>query len=131
MATDNRALVERLLSAFEAKDLDAALACFADDALLFDPHYPTPEMRGKTAIRGGLEFMFTIVQQPGFTVRHFWTGDDDGALEVDTHHVLADGTEARFPQVFVFETGGGLIHRLQAYVPYPPPASPAEGEALV
>ncbi len=128
MSTDNQALVERLLKAFEAKDLDAALACFADDALLFDPHYPTPEMHGKAAIRGGFEFIFGIVKQPGFTIRHLWSGDQDGDFEVDTHHVLGDGTEVRFPQVFVFEMGDGLIRRLQAYVPYPPPA-PREGEA--
>jgi ketosteroid isomerase-like protein len=122
MSAENRALAERLLSAFEAKDLEAALACFADDALLFDPHYATPEMRGKAAIQRGFEFILGIVKQPGFSVRHFWTGDDDGALEVDTHHVLADGSEARFPQVFVFEVGDGLIRRLQVYAPYPPPA---------
>jgi len=129
MSPDNRVLVERLLKAFESKDLEAALACFADDALLFDPHYPTPEMRGKAAIRAGFEFIFGIVRQPGFTIRHFWTGDHNGALEVDTHHVLADDTEARFPQVFVFEIGDGLIRRFQAYVPYPPPA--AEGGVAV
>jgi DNA-binding SARP family transcriptional activator/ketosteroid isomerase-like protein len=121
--------VAQALEVCHASDLEAALACFADDALLFDPHYPTPEMRGKAAIRGGFEFIFGIVKQPGFTIRHFWTGDQDGALEVDTHHVLADGTEVRFPQVFVFEIGDGLIRRLQAYVPYPPPAPPAEGAA--
>ncbi len=86
-------------------------------------------MRGKAAIRAGFEFIFGIVKQPGFTIRGFWMGDHDDALEVDTHHVLADGTEARFPQVIVFEIGDGLIRRLQAYVPYPPPAPPAEGAA--
>ena len=129
MSSNNQELVERLLSAFEAKDLEAALACFADDAVLFDPHYPTPEMRGKASIREGFEFIFGIVEQPGFTIRRFWTGGHDGALEVDTHHVLADGTEARFPQVFVFEAGDGLIQRLQAYTPYPPPAASGEGGA--
>jgi ketosteroid isomerase-like protein len=129
MSTDNRELVEWVLRAFEAKDLEAALACFADDALLFDPHYPTPEMRGKAAIRGGFEFIFGIVKRPGFTIRHFWAGDHDSALEVDTHHVLGDGTEVRFPQVFVFEIGDGLFQRFQAYVPYPPPPAPAEGTA--
>ena len=129
MSADNRALVERLLSAFEAKDLEAALACFADDALLIDPHYPTPEMRGKAAIRAGFDFIFTIVKQPGFSIRHFWTGDDDGALEVDTHHVLADGSQARFPQVFVFEMGDGLVRRLQVYAPYPPPERGEGGAA--
>jgi hypothetical protein len=43
---------------------------------------------------------------------------------VDTHHTLADGTKLAFPQVFVGEIDSdGLLRRLQAYLPYPPPAA--------
>jgi ketosteroid isomerase-like protein len=116
-------LVEQLLRAVETKDIEAVLACFADDAVFFDPHYPTPEMRGKVAIRQGLEFAFSVLKQPGFAIRHFWAAENDGALEVDTHHVMQDGVEAHFPQVFVFEMRGDLLGRFQSYVPYPPPAA--------
>ena len=34
-------------------DKEAAIAAFADDASIFDPHYPQPLMRGKAAIRAG------------------------------------------------------------------------------
>ena len=125
MSNDNRALIERLLRAFEAKNRQETLDCFAEESLLFDPHYPDPAMQGKAAIQQGLEFAFGIVKQPGFEIRQFWSQGQSGAVEVDTHHILQDDSEVRFPQVFVFETQNGLFTRFQAYVPYPPPAGQA------
>ncbi len=122
MTTDNRALIERLLRAFEAKNIQETVDCFAEDGLLVDPHYPEPTMRGKAAIQQGLEFAFGMLKQPGFEIRHMWSHDQSGAVEVDTHHRLQDDSEARFPQVLVFETQNGLFTRVQLYVPYPPPA---------
>jgi len=113
--------VQQVFGTFEAKDLEAVMACFADDAVLFDPHYPVPEMRGNDAIRRGLAWGLGNMKQPGFTVRHLWVSGETAAVEVDTHHVFKGGIEARFPQVFVIESRDGLITRLQAYPPYGPP----------
>jgi len=70
--------------------------------------------------------VFTLVEQPGFTVRHAFSSADDptvASVEVDTHHVFADGTVRDFPQVFVAEfDADGLLRRLRSYPPYPPPA---------
>ena len=121
MATHAQSIIQGLLLAFERKDIDAAMAYFADGAVVYDPHYPTPEMRGKDAIRQNFTGGFSMIQQPGFTIRSAWVNDDSGAVEVDTHHTFPNGAEARFPQVFVFETADGLLTRLQAYTPYPPP----------
>lgn len=124
MTTDSRVLVETLLRAFVEKNLKSALDCFADDALFIDPHYPEPHMQGKAAIQEGFQFTFNILKKPGFTIRHFWGNENNGALEVDTHHIFQDDNEVRFPQMFAFELRDGLLTRFQAYVPYPPP-SPA------
>ena len=125
MALIDRAAVEQLFAAFAAKDLDVVMALFAEDAVVFDPHYPTPLMAGKAAIRSGFEWAFVGLQQPGFTIRNFWAGENNAAVEVDTHHVMMGGLELNFPQAFVLEWRDGLIGRLQAYVPYLPPAPPA------
>jgi ketosteroid isomerase-like protein len=122
MTNDNRALVDRMLRAFEAKDMQETLACFTEEALLIDPHYPNSVMQGKAAIQEGLEFAFGMLKQPDFEIRHFWSQNHTGALEVTTRHVFQDGTEAKFQQVFVFETQNGLFTRFQVYVPDPPPA---------
>lgn len=113
--------VEGLIAAFERRDLEAVLAFFAEEAVLYDPHYPVPEMRGKAAIRRGFEWAFGNLERPGFTVRRLWAAGDSGAVELETHHVFKGGMELKIPQVFVFETRAGLITRLQAYVPYGPP----------
>ncbi len=125
MSLANRSAVESLFAAFVAKDLNTVMAQFAADAVMYDPHYPTPLMAGKAAIRSGLEWAFRGMQQPGFTIRNFWAGENNAAAEVDTHHVMLGGLELNFPQAFVFEWRDGLVTRLQAYVPYPPPPMPA------
>ncbi len=114
------AVVERLMEAFMALDLEASLDCFTDDAVVYDPHYPVPRMEGIEAIRRGFAWGIGNMEKPGFTVRHFWTDGESGAVEVDTHHVFKGGMELNFDQVFVFETKDGKITRLQSYVPYPP-----------
>jgi ketosteroid isomerase-like protein len=40
MTTATQSPLHDLLTAFQAKELDAALACFANDAVFVDPHYP-------------------------------------------------------------------------------------------
>ncbi len=116
-----RAYVERALDTVMALDVEGTMALFADDALLFDPHYPVPAMKGKAAIRQGLEWGMGSMQKMGFVIRGFWTTGDSAVVETDTHHVLKGGMKLDFPQVFVIETCDGKISRWQSYVPYPAP----------
>jgi len=113
-------LTQGLIAAFEARDLPAALAFFADDAVVIDPHYPQPVMKGKVAIQQGFRWAFTNMKKPGFTVLHTWEENCIGAIEVDTHHVFRGGMKLSFQQVFVCETRDGKITRLQSYLPYAP-----------
>ena len=123
-----RPLIDRLFRAYEAKDKTAALACYADDVVLVDPHYPGARMEGKAALADSVDWAFENARSLGFTVRHVFleVGDADdverAVVEVDSHHVWADGTEARFPQLFVFEARDGLVTEVRAYQMYPPPA---------
>ncbi len=122
MSPTLREIVERPFAVAEAKDLDAFLACFTDDAVLMDPHYPTPRMVGKAAIAEGLRWGFSGMKQFGFTVMNYFESEDGqrAAIEMATHHVLKSGMKLNFSQVFVIETRDGLITRLQAYEPYGP-----------
>ena len=114
-------ILEGLMVAFEAKDLEGVMDCFTEDALFFDPHYPVPRMEGTAAIRQGMEWGLGNLEKAGFTVRHFWSNEDTGAVELDTHHRFKGGMEAKFDQVFIFEVQDGKLKRLQSYVPYSPP----------
>jgi ketosteroid isomerase-like protein len=117
----NRGMIDNLLNAFVSKDLEQVLAFFAEDALVYDPHYPVPEMKGKIAIRRGLEWGLGNMKKPGFLIRKCWLDDNSAVIEVDTHHIFKGGMELKFPQIFVIETREGYVTRLQAYEPYPPP----------
>ena len=117
-----REIMEATFKALERGDKEATIAAFADDAVLFDPHYPVPDMRGKEAIRKGLDWGFGSMRQFGFVpVKVFESADGkSAAFEVDTHHVLKNGIKLDFPQVFFVEVEDGKITGLRAYEPYGP-----------
>jgi ketosteroid isomerase-like protein len=123
MTSTLRTLVEHTFAVVEAKDLDAVLACCADDAVFLDPHYPVPRMAGKAAIAEGLRWGFSNMQKMSFPIVNYFedaTGQK-AVVEVATAHVLSTGMKLDFPQVFVIEARDGRITRLQAYEPYGPP----------
>ncbi len=121
MKTDPEALIRQLFTVLEARDLPAALAMFSDDAVIYDPHYPIPTMKGTAAIERGLTWGLGTLSQMGFTVNRVWVDGTHCAVEVDTHHVLNNGMKLDFEQVFLFETQGDRITHLRSFVPYPPP----------
>lgn len=123
MSTPLRALVERAFAAVEAKDLEASLQVFAEDAIFIDPHYPSPVMTGKAAITDGLRWGFGGIKQFGFKIVNYFESADgqQAAVEMATHHVLQNGRHLQFPQAFFIEAQDNLITRLQAYEPYGPP----------
>ncbi len=121
MGDDNRTLIEQLFERMMVHDLDGVMALLADDAVIYDPHYPFPTMQGEAAIEYGLAWALDTLVKPGFVVRQVWLEGNNGAVAVDTHHVLKGGQEVEFEQVFLFETRDGQISRLRSFVPYRPP----------
>ena len=110
-----------MLDAFMRKDIDAALQFFADDALLIDPHYPEPRMKGRVAIERGLRWGLSSLEKPGFSIRNRARAGEIEFFECDTKHKLSLGPTIAFDQVFVVETRDGKITRMQGYEPYPAP----------
>lgn len=113
-------LAQRLITAFEAKDMSAIMDCFANDAIMIDPHYPQAKMEGKAAITQGISWTFSSMIKPSFTIKHMWFDEQSAAIEVDTHHLFKGGMVIDVPQTFVIETRAGLITRLQSYPSYKP-----------
>ena len=122
MSTPLRTLIERNFAAVEAKDLEAVLQCFAEDAVMIDPHYPSPVMMGKAAITDGLRWAFQGMKRFGFTMVGYgeWADGQRAAVEMATHHVLQTGIHLQFPQAFFIDAQNGQITRIQAYEPYGP-----------
>jgi ketosteroid isomerase-like protein len=115
-------LVVRTFTTLEAKDLEAMMSLFADDAAVIDPHFPIPQMQGKAAIREAFREAISGMQSFGYTIVNYFESENGqgAAVETATHHVVRQGMKLNFPQVFIFETADGRITRLQAYEPYGP-----------
>lgn len=115
-------LVQNALDALVSGDLDAAMNHFAEDAVLFDPHYPYAEMRGKPEIRQGLEWAYEGMKSMSFKPLRFFTSDDGAScvVELDTHHVPKAGNPLDFAQVFVVDTKDGAITSMRSYLPHGP-----------
>ncbi|WP_156891601.1 nuclear transport factor 2 family protein [Agromyces subbeticus] len=123
MPTPVQHLVESMFAGVEALDVDAATAQMRDDIVLYDPHYPYPDMAGIAAVREGLAWAFTQMSSMRFDIER-WFFDADGTsvvVETSTHHVLKmGGKRLDFPQVFVIDTDGERITKMRAYEPYGP-----------
>jgi ketosteroid isomerase-like protein len=114
---------QKLIEAVMAKDIDAALATFADDAVLIDPHYPEPRMKGRVAIERGFRWSLGSLDKPGFSIRNTASSGDISFFEVDTRHRLKIGLTVAFDQVFVVETREGRIRAYRLLNPIQRPAS--------
>ena len=112
----------KLLDALMAKDQTRMFEILAEDAVLFDPHYPQPLMKGHAEIKAGNDFAFGLLKKMHWTVLRSWESGDSAVLEVDTDHEMVNGMMLTPKQVFVVDVKDGRITRWQSFVPYPPPA---------
>jgi ketosteroid isomerase-like protein len=79
-------------------------------------------MQGKATIRKGFGEAMSGMRSFGYTIVNYFESENGqgAAVETATHHVLKQGMERNFPQVFIFEVADEHITRLQAYEPYGP-----------
>ncbi|ANJ28076.1 nuclear transport factor 2 family protein [Agromyces aureus] len=135
MSAPVQQLVESMFAGVQALDIERATAGMADDIVLFDPHYPYPDMVGIVAVREGLTWAFTQMASMRFDVDRWFFGADgtSAVVETSTHHVLKMGSKRLdFPQVFVIDTrteasGERRITKMRAYEPYGPHGSTGFG----
>ena len=115
-------LVTHTFATVEAKDLDAMMSVFAEDAVLIDPHFPTSRMQGKAVITKAMGEAMSGMRSFGYTIVNYCESQNGqcAAVETATHHVMKQGMKLNFPQVFIFDVADGRITRMQAYEPYGP-----------
>ena len=69
-------LVIRTFATVEAKDLEAMMSLFADDAVVIDPHFPTLRMQGKAAIREGFRGTMSGMGSFGYTIVNYFESEN-------------------------------------------------------
>ncbi len=115
-------LVTHTFTSVEAKDLDAMMSVFAEDAVLVDPHFPAVRMQGKAVITKAMSEAMSGMRSFGYTIINYCESQNGqcAMVETATHHVMKQGMKLDFPQVFIFDVADGRITRMQAYEPYGP-----------
>jgi uncharacterized protein (TIGR02246 family) len=108
-ATD---VVQRQLDAYNARDLERFVECFADDARCFDLGRPQPTLEGKDAIRARYQALFAASPQLHSRVVHRTAF---GRAVIDHEHITGrNGSSDVFEIVAIYEVEDGLIRRFHA-----------------
>ena len=117
-----RKTMDGVIEAIESKDVDLLLNYFADDAVLFDPHFPVSNMEGKSLIRCSYNWAFLSVKELCISIEREFTSSDgqSGVFELRTKYRSQTGRQQTFFQMFILEMKNDKILRLQVYTPSAP-----------
>jgi len=100
-------LVERQAKAWEAADVDAALADFASDALFISPGGC---WQGQAAIRTAINAFFADAGEVKVQIRRVFVDDNQGAAEWTwSERRYADGNRHTAEDAIIFELQAGKI----------------------
>jgi ketosteroid isomerase-like protein len=114
--TEPQALVERLVKATNEHDLDALVACFAEDYANETPTHPSRSFRGREQVRRNWEQIFANVSDLRSTVL---TQTVDGATawtEWEMTGTRRDGSTHHMRGVIVFGVGAGVAQWARFYL---------------
>jgi ketosteroid isomerase-like protein len=113
---DPRATVERLLLATNQHNLDALVACFAEDYVNETPAHPARGFRGRAQVRRNWAQIFTSVQDIATRIlasavegRTVWT-------EWEMSGTRQDGTCHHIRGIVIFGVGDGLLQWARFYL---------------
>jgi ketosteroid isomerase-like protein len=114
--TEAEVLVARLEQATNEHDLDALVACFAEDYENETPAHPARGFRGREQVRRNWEQVFAfvpdlraIVVASAFDGQTAWT-------EWEMHGTRRDGTPHRMAGVIVFAVERGVAQRARFFL---------------
>jgi ketosteroid isomerase-like protein len=102
-------VVERLLLATNAHDLEGIAACFADDYALESPLHPARSFRGKEQVRRNWTQILRAI--PDVQARVFRSATHEGSVwtEWEMSGTRPDGGKHLMRGVFIFGVSDGLL----------------------
>ncbi len=112
------ATLKALLEAFNAHDIDAVMAFFADDCELDMPKGPEPwgqRLSGKEAVRKGLLSRFEGLPDVHYGEDRHWVSGNFGASEWLLTGTTTSGEKLRVRGVDLLEFRDGRIVRKDSY----------------
>jgi ketosteroid isomerase-like protein len=110
------ALVDRLVAATNAHDLDALVACFGDDYVNDTPAHPGRGFEGNDQVRRNWEQIFSWVPDIHVAVLATATDGDDIWSEWEMRGTRKDGSAHLMRGVIIFTVRGNLARRGRFYL---------------
>jgi len=110
--------LKRLLGAFNAHDIDAVMAFFADECVLEMPRGPHPwgqRMEGREHVRDGLASRFTGLPDAHYGEDRHWVAGDRGCSEWLLTGTGLDGSRIEVRGCDLFEFANGKITRKDSF----------------
>lgn len=108
--------IDRLMGATNRHDLDALVACFAEDYVNETPAHPARGFRGRAQVRRNWEQIFAFV--PDIEAQVIRSSVDGEVVwsEWEMHGTRRDGTAHRMAGVIVFGVIDDLIYWARFYL---------------
>jgi len=114
-ADNHPAVLERLLRAVNARDLDALVSCFAADYVNETPVHPQRRFRGNEQVRRNWTQIFAIADFRADVPRHSLDGDQLWT-EWEMSGTRADGAPFLMRGVVIFGVDGDTIRSARFYL---------------
>ena len=108
--------IDRLVGATNRHDLEALVACFAEDYVNETPAHPARGFRGQAQVRRNWEQIFAFVPDIEAEVIHSSVDGDSVWTEWAMRGTRRDGTAHRMSGVIVFGVVDDLIHWARFYL---------------
>lgn len=119
MKTPARQIVDKMLTAFEAKDVAAVVATFSDDAELIyhgTQVMPAAKFKGKEGAQMFFEFNINALDVVFFTPNQF-VEEGNTVIVLGKEHFISkqDGTHLKNAWVQVYTLNKGLIAKMEEF----------------
>jgi ketosteroid isomerase-like protein len=111
-----RALVGRLLQATNDHDIEALVACFAEEYRNETPAHPARSFSGRSQVRRNWEQIFGFVADLHAEVLSSAIDGDRAWTEWEMTGTRRDGTPHRMRGVVIFDIGEGLARSARFYL---------------
>src|SRR5215210_3189491 len=116
--SDHDAMLNALLEAFNAHDLDAIMSFFTDDCVLDTPRGPAPggtRFAGKEEVRRGLRARFDGIPDIVYSDDRHWACGDRAVSEWTIRGTQSTGERIEVRGCDLFELTDGKISRKDSY----------------
>lgn len=115
-SADPTSLVRLLAAATNAHDLDAVVACFADDYLNETPAHPARGFRGAEQVRRNWTQLFASIPDLSARILATASADDTAWTEWEMSGTRRDGAAHLMRGVIIFRVNAGKIVSARFYL---------------